>query len=164
MHGFYKSILGGQLGGSIEMLGNAMRACPDEVWSNGLSDEFHQFWYIAYHTLFFLDLNLSGSLEGFAPPTPFTLDELDPSGVLPDRIYTKDELLAYLGHCRAKCRATMEGLTEEGARKLVLYNGYELPFAELLLTALRHVQHHTGQLNLMLRQQTDSAPRWVKTA
>src|SRR5580692_790601 len=118
MHGFYKSILRAQLGGSIEMLGNAMRACPDEVWNNGLSDEFHQFWYMAYHTLFFLDLNLSGSLEGFAPPAPFTLGELDPSGVLPDRIYTKDELLAYLGHCQEKCRATMDNLTEEGARKL----------------------------------------------
>ena len=26
---------------------------------------------------------------------------------------------------------------------------------------LRHVQHHTAQLNLLLRQRTDSAPRWV---
>ncbi|MGQ0721472.1 MAG: hypothetical protein ACT4PE_07865 [Candidatus Eiseniibacteriota bacterium] len=27
-----------------------------------------------------------------------------------------------------------------------------------------HVQHHTGQLNLILRQRTDSAPSWVTQA
>jgi hypothetical protein len=27
---------------------------------------------------------------------------------------------------------------------------------------MRHVQHHAGQLNLILRQKIDSAPRWVK--
>jgi hypothetical protein len=29
-----------------------------------------EFWYAVYHTLFYLDLNLSGSTEGFASPEP----------------------------------------------------------------------------------------------
>ena len=37
-------------------------------------------------------------------------------------------------------------------------------FAELLLYNLRHVQHHAGQLNLMLRQETDAAPGRVCAA
>jgi len=28
-------------------------------------------------------------------------------------------------------------------------------------TTCRHVQHHAAQLNMLLRQKTDSAPRWV---
>jgi uncharacterized damage-inducible protein DinB len=32
---------------------------------------------------------------------------------------------------------------------------------ELLLYNMRHVQHHAAQLNMMLRQATDSAPKWV---
>jgi hypothetical protein len=52
------------------------------------------------HTLFFLDLSLSGSVEGFAPPAPYTLSELDPAAVLPERVYTKAELEAYTEHCR----------------------------------------------------------------
>jgi uncharacterized damage-inducible protein DinB len=32
---------------------------------------------------------------------------------------------------------------------------------ELLLYNMRHVQHHTAQINLILRQIIDSAPRWV---
>jgi hypothetical protein len=39
-----------------------------------------------------------------------------------------------------------------------------MSFAELLLDNMRHVQHHAAQLNLILRQKTDSAPRWVATA
>jgi len=36
---------------------------------------------------------------------------------------------------------------------------------ELLLHNLRHVQHHGGQLNLILCQQTGGdAPRWVARA
>jgi uncharacterized damage-inducible protein DinB len=35
---------------------------------------------------------------------------------------------------------------------------------ELLLYDLRHLQHHTAQLNLLLRQRTNSAPRWVGRA
>jgi hypothetical protein len=27
---------------------------------------------------------------------------------------------------------------------------------------MRHIQHHVGQLNLVLRQTVDSAPRWVR--
>jgi len=29
---------------------------------------------------------------------------------------------------------------------------------------MRHVQHHAAQLNLILRQQIDSAPGWVAKA
>jgi hypothetical protein len=31
----------------------------------------------------------------------------------------------------------------------------------MLLYNLRHVQHHAAQLNLILRQTVDAAPRWV---
>lgn len=111
-----------------------------------------------------VDLNLSGSVEGFAPPEPFTLCELDPAGVMPERVYTKGELLDYLGHCRAKCRATLGALTEESARQRCTFDWVEMEFAELLLYNLRHVQHHAAQLNLLLRQTTDDAPRWVAAA
>ena len=65
-----------------------MAACPDELWRVRLWDDAElpgaaEFWYIAYHTLFWLDLYLSGAVEGFAPPAPFTLDELDPAGCCP---------------------------------------------------------------------------------
>jgi len=123
-----------------------------------------EFWYVAYHALFFLDLYLSGSVEGVAPPAPFTRDELNPAGLLPERPYTKDELLAYLGHGRTKCRATMAALTADQAFERFRFSWGDVSRLELLMYNMRHVRHHAAQLNLILRQATDSAPGWVATA
>ena len=73
------------------MLENAIKDCPEKVWGKVIG--LKEFWYIAFHTLFFLDLYLSASDKGFRPPAPFTLDEMDERGLLPDRVYTKEELL-----------------------------------------------------------------------
>ncbi|HEU4451854.1 MAG TPA: DinB family protein, partial [Longimicrobium sp.] len=114
--------------------------------------------------LFFLDYYLSDSFEDFVPPAPFNLDELDPAGVLPPRVYTKDEMRAYLRHGRAKAQAVVEGLTEERAREHRRFSNRDGTLLELVLVSLRHVQHHTAQLNLILRQTIDDAPRWVGRA
>jgi hypothetical protein len=157
-----RKIIWEQLGGAIDMLENAMHACPDEVWRDRSRQP--EFWYVVYHTLFFLDLYLSDSLEGFSPPAPFTLDELDPAGVLPEHVYTKDELQTYLEHGRRKAWDTIDALTEEKAREHAVFSSVEGSRLELLFYNLRHVQHHAAQLNLILRQTIDSAPRWVSRA
>ncbi|HLE27501.1 MAG TPA: DinB family protein [Anaerolineales bacterium] len=159
-----------QFGAAIDMLDNALRACPDQLWRDRLWNnpserpEYSQFWYIAYHALFWLDFYLSGSVEGFAPPAPFTLDELDPAGLLPERPYTRDELQAYLDHGRQKCQATIESLTDEKARQRCGFAWGEVSFAELLLYNMRHVQEHAAQLSLILGQKVGSAPGWVTKA
>ena len=158
----WKTIIWRQFGAAIDMLEKALLACPEELWSNRTRRP--EFWYIAYHTLFWLDFYLSESVEGFTPPNPFTLDELDPSGRLPSRVYTKEELLTYLEHGRKKCQTTIANLTDEKAHQLFRYGRIELNFAELLLYNMRHVQHHAGQLNLLLRQTIDSVPRWIVQA
>jgi hypothetical protein len=158
----WRAIIWQQFGASIDMLENALVACPDQLWND--RSQRPEFWYVVYHTLFFLDLYLSGSVEGFAPPAPFTLDEMDPAGLLPERPFTKDELQTYLEHGRQKCRATIETLTDEKARGRCGFGWGEVSFAELLLYNMRHVQHHVAQLNLILRQRIDRAPGWVAQA
>jgi hypothetical protein len=162
MDTIWKTIIWQQFGAAIDMLENALLACPEKLWSDRSRQP--ELWYVVFHTLFFLDLYLSGSVEGFVPPMPFTLDELDPAGVLPERPYTKDELHTYLEHGRRKCRATIEALTDEKAQQRAEFGWLDLSVAELLLYNMRHVQHHAAQLNLILRQTTDSAPRWVAKA
>jgi hypothetical protein len=51
---------------------------------------------VAYHTLLWLDVYRTVDVAGFTPPAPFTLAELEPAGLLPERVYTRDELLGYL--------------------------------------------------------------------
>ena len=133
-----------------------------------LPPEFTEFWYITYHTLFWLDLYLTGSLEGIAPPPPFTLAELDPAGALPERPYSREEVHAYLVHLRQKCQTTIAGLSDEKARQQVAFPWTvrrPMSFLELLLYNMRHVQEHAAQLNMFLGQNTsDGASDWVPWA
>lgn len=155
----WKTAIWRQFGAAIDMLENGIVGCPEALWND--RSRRPEVWYLVYHTLFWLDLYLSESAEQFAPPEPFTLGELDPEGALPERVYTKAELLAYLDYGRRKCRAAIDALTNEKARRRFVCGRVDMSAAELLLYNMRHVQHGAGHLNLILRQVTDSAPPWV---
>lgn len=148
-----------QFGAAIDMLGNTLRRCPDAVWGAGVHER--EFWYIAYHTLFWLDYYLTDSPEAYTPYGSFGVEELDPAGVLPPRVYTREELLAYLEHGRSKCRSKIEALTTGSAAARRVSGWMDFSVFELLLYNMRHVQHHAAQLALLLRQRIDDAPGWV---
>jgi hypothetical protein len=156
-----KTTLWRQFGAAIDMLENAVRDCPENVWSGNSPRIEQQFWYLASHTLFWLDFYLADSSEGFAPQPPFGMQEMDPAGAYPSRVYTKDEVRAYLDHCRAKCRAAISNLTLARMQERWKLERMDFSIMELHLYNMRHVQHHAAQLNMILRQQIDSAPRWV---
>lgn len=152
-----------QFGASIDMLDDAISICPDQLWSAVLwtdseDSRYGQFWFVAYHTLFWLDLFLTGSKEGFLPPKPFI------RGALPEKPYTKDDVLTYLKQCRQKCQATLETLTDEKAHRVCKFEWMEPTFRELQLYSMRHVQEHAAQLSLFLGQNGVSGPDWVAKA
>jgi len=154
-----------QFGAAIDMLAQPLHACPDELWRVRVWDDpYAEFWNLAYHALFWLDVYLSGSVDGFVPPAPFTLDEFDPAGRLPERPYSRDELLGYLAHGRAKCQTTIATMTQARAQQLCDFSWGAMPFAELLLYTMRHVQEHAAQLSLLLGQRLGLTPGWVAKA
>ena len=165
----WKTIIWQQFGAAIDMLDDVLRACPDDLWHARLWDnpserpEYAQVWYRVYHTLFWLDLYLTGAEEGFAPPAPFSLVEMQEDD-LPERSYSKDELQAYLAYCRRKCQATLEALTDETAQRRCRFAWGDVSFVELQLYNMRHVQEHAAQLSLLLGQKGVSTPDWVPTA
>jgi DinB superfamily len=167
----WKTIIWQQFGAAIDMLDEVLRACPDELWRARLwndpaQEKFYlpEFWYVVYHTLFWLDLYLTGAEEGFTPPAPFMLVEQDENGPLPERAYTKAELQSYLEDCRKRCQATIESTTDEAAQRRCRFGWGEVSFAELLLYNMRHVQGHAAQLSLVLGQKVGPAPDWVARA
>jgi len=160
MDATWKRSLWQQFGAAIDMLENAIRACPEALW--GDRTRHPEYWYLAYHTLFWLDFYLSETPQGFAPPAPFTMDETDPAGLLPERVCEKELLLGYLEHGRTRCRATIAALTDERASRRSGFERLGLTVGELHLYNMRHVQHHAAQLNLILRQTIDAAPKWVR--
>jgi hypothetical protein len=154
-----RAVLWRQFGAAIDMLENAITACPEPVWSDRAA--VPEYWYTAYHTLFWLDFYLSAPVEDFRPPEPFGLEEMDPAGVLPPRVYSQAELLTYLEHGRNRCRSVIAGLDDAGGDRELAFGWGRMTRLELLLYNMRHVQHHAAQMNLLLRQGVDDAPRWV---
>lgn len=149
----------GQFGAAIDMLERAIQVCPEHLWATG--PEYQQFWYLSYHTLFFLDYNMHGNPDTYQPRPPFGLTELDPVGLLPERVFTKEELLDYLVHCHKQCRIVTQSMTSTQGMSICPYPERKMSHYEFLLYNMRHVQHHAAQLNLLLRQVVDDAPTWV---
>jgi len=148
-----------QFGASLDMLENAITMCPDEHW-----DTATNFWYTAYHCIFWTDYYLSTDPRKFAPPTPFTFSEFDPTGKKPDRTYTKTEVIGYLEHCRQKANRLISGLTVEKLNDRWINDYKNFSLLEILFYNTRHIQHHSAQLNLLLRQTINNAPTWVSQA
>jgi hypothetical protein len=152
-----------QFGAALDMLEEGIKLCPDPLWTAALWDDsedarFGQFWYIAYHSLSWLDLFLTGSSEGFKPPAPFI------RGSLPEKPYTKADIHKYLNQCRQQCQTVIEGLTDEKAQQICRFNWMEPSYLELQLYSMRHVQEHSSQLRFFLGRKGISSNDWVSRA
>jgi uncharacterized damage-inducible protein DinB len=120
-----------------------------DFWQNGQS--FLQLRKFSYLTL---------KPKDFHPPSPFTLSEFE--DLIPNRVYNKEELLKYCDFCKTKCKDLLLSLNEEILEQKWVNESDTMNFSvfEILLYNLRHVQHHVGQLNLLLRQNNLQAPDW----
>lgn len=154
-----KEALWNQFGASLEMFENAITMCPDEHWDTSLN-----FWYLSFHCNFWTDYYLTTEPSKFEPLKPFTFSEFDPTGKKPDRTYTKEEVLTYLGHCRQKAKQLISGLTIEKLNDRWVNDYKNFSLLEILFYNTRHIQHHSAQLNLLLRQTINNAPNWVSQA
>jgi len=172
-----KECLWKNFGASIDMLKNAILLWPEEIWHTQ-----KKFFYNAYHCLVFLDYYLTIPPKQFSSMLPFTLKEPQDipedaiDDVVPDKIYSKEELLTYLQSNRKKCHDVIAGLTEEKLKQkwidesqtmdlaLCSYNAMKYSVLEILFYNMRHVQHHAAQLNMLLRQTINKAPDYVSKA
>lgn len=161
MNAAWHTAVESQFGAGLDALEKAIRACPPRAWADPAEPVERQFWYLAFHTVFWLDCYGSDDEHGYVPPAPFTLGEIDPAGVYPERTYTPDEVLGFLAHTRARLREAFAALDEHRAAARSGFERHDMSVLELLVYNLRHVQHHTSQLQWLLRQHGATPPRWV---
>jgi uncharacterized damage-inducible protein DinB len=170
MENLWPRLIGRQFAAAVQMLQQAIEACPDDLWDDRTDGS--PFWHLAYHALFYTDFYLSDSEKTFTA-REYHEDEaqLLPgdyqgfAGVVstPTRAFTKDQLVAYGEHCVRKCAETFARLTDERALERCGFWWYELNVGEFMLNNLRHVQHHAGQLVLLLRRRADIGVDWLGT-
>jgi uncharacterized damage-inducible protein DinB len=163
-----------QFGGAVDMLDNALAACPDELWTaslwqvspaSGEAEYASQFWSLAAHALRWLERYLAavpeerfGSLEHAAALTPAAGARLD-----------KASVRSSLASLRRRCHDTVTALTDAELHRPVMYDWVAtepLAYLELQMYNLRHLQEHAAQLSLFLGQHgtPDEALDWVARA
>ncbi|MBZ4043790.1 hypothetical protein [Flavobacterium hibisci] len=104
-----KESIWNQFGASIDMLINVISNCKDDHFPSQ-----KRFYYIAYHSALFLDYYLTLPPSDFNPILTFTQmnnDEkpLESIGdLIPDKIYSKQELINYVERSREKCKNIIE--------------------------------------------------------
>ncbi len=150
-----------------------VRECPDDVWemcmwdvtkdqgwgrpqppllTNGNPDprgvEAHSaVWYATLHLVYTLDWNFSGRASSWEPPPPFRKGDLD-AGRLPQRTYTREEMLSYIAFVHEKARTTLAAVAEDETRLA----GHGRPSADWLVSGFGHAMGHFGNLQTFLWQ------------
>jgi hypothetical protein len=177
MEGIFRQCICSNFLGAIDMLKGIIDLCPNEMW---LKDK--KFYYMAYHTTIFLDYYMSHPVTDFNPMLPYTilpekelpLEAID--DVIPNRHYSQEEMIAYLIDIRKKCHQLILNTndqdlhhkwikpTEINLHGLCPSIVEEYTVLEIIFYNFRHLQHHVGQLNFMLRNSANVAADWISQA
>ncbi len=160
-----KKILWSQFGATIDMLEQALELCTDELLQRN-----KKLFYVIFHTLIFLDYYLTIPPKDFIPYLPFAEvaeDEIPAEAVddlIPNRFYNQQELMGYLKVSREKCKNLILKLSNEPNLRFteeMEEGAMDYSLTEILLYNMRHIQHHTAQINLLLRAEINNASKWV---
>jgi hypothetical protein len=162
---------------SLDMLRQAIEACPAELWAD--ARPVNPYWRIVYHALYYTHLYLMPGEADFRPwarhqtwiqhmddiPGP---PELNDALELPGRPpqtgvpYTRAEMLSYL--------ALVDDLVDPGVDALDLlapttgfsWHSPQRSKLEHQVSTIRHIQGHAAQLGERLA--SGSGPDWVGSA
>jgi hypothetical protein len=149
---------------SLEMLKQAVIACPLSLWNDRTAK--NEFWHIAYHALFYAHLYLQDSEKAFTPWSKHK-NEYQFMGSLPwpphaspkiTEPYKKDEVLEYIKVCRKEIEDKVSDLNM-GAQSG--FHWLQFSKLELHFYNIRHIQHHAGALIDRLRSSTNVGIKWI---
>ena len=160
------AVIGQYLAG-LQMLGQCIERADPVLWRAPVGK--FPFWHVAYHVLFFVDLYSSRNESAFRPQA-FHVEDAQFLGQQPwppfkkvvlERVYEKEQLLAYLPLIEEKVKRAMESETEQTLAGESGFDWIPLTRLELHLYNIRHLQHHTGQLGAALRRSDGQGVMWV---
>ena len=146
---------------ALRLMKAALTDCPDILWEKDLwPDEapteptahggLHgsASWFLAYHALLTLDYDLTAEFDAWTPPQPFD----ENTYAFPNRVFTKDELLAYADYCDTRAHRTLEFHFEENAARPLPQNHryYGMLYGVLVGGIPLHVIEHASQIRQFL--------------
>lgn len=170
----FRRVLKDQYHGALAMLRQTIEKCPQELWIDKAYT--NPFWRIAYHALFYCHLYSQPRAQDFRPWKlhQTSIQDLDDIPAPPDILdvielphrppqtgepYSKTQVLEYLTFCEDMIDAAVDRLD-----LLSLDSGFhwsKRPKAERQIVNIRHIQHHTAQLAVRLRESAGIGIDWI---
>jgi hypothetical protein len=174
MEGIFRQCLCSNFLAAIDMLKGIINLCPHEMWLND-----KKFFYMVYHTTIFLDYYMSYPVTDFNPMLPYNIihaqelpqDAID--DVIPNQHFDQQEMIDYLNNIKKKCQRLIldtndQKLNENWIKESEInLHGLcpsiveEYTILQIIFYNFRHLQHHVGQLNFMLRAKANIASEWI---
>lgn len=160
-----QTVLVNQYEASLRMLGSCIELYPDQRWREPVVQITYD--QVVFHTLFFTDVYLGRTLaeakqqdfhrqhaESFA-----NYEEI--GGGLQQAHYDKPFLVEYLGHCRDKAKQVLALETEADLNAQPGFEWLKFTRLEAHLYNIRHIQHHTGALSILVHGETKASIPWA---
>ncbi|WP_405063388.1 DinB family protein [Kribbella sp. NBC_01505] len=177
------SVVAAQYQATLDDLAIVLTGCPDDLWETSLYEvkrtdagawpptdregrpfddpvvrerkfqAMAAFWRVASHALWFTDRDLSPLAPEWTPPAPFSTADEDAYVVPPT--YSRDQVFAYLAHCRHKADTLFANLTDDQAAAPLPaeHRNGGTSLAAVLVQGVMHLQLHSAQLRTYLRTQ-----------
>lgn len=155
-----KKSIASQYYASLEMLKQAVEACPDALWYDRAYA--NPYWRTAYHAPFYTHLYLQPTEKDFTPWQGLT-EQYRVLGTSPDEEdalepLSKELILTYLEFCHREVEKQLaaQDLSAESGFYWIPMNKFEHQIYNI-----RHIMEHTGELFEQLGTVGDREVNWI---
>ena len=153
---YMSTVIERQFDPSFSMLERIIENCPKSIWTQ--KNVVPQFWQQVYHVLYGLDYWFSDSEHTFTPPEGS--EHLSPDlAEQSEKTVDQDWMIQYLQTVRTKIEQYLENMDDTRLLQVSpLYNKWTN--FDVLLDQLRHLQHHIGYLNRLIKKCGSAPAEW----
>ena len=149
----YHAALTNQFEAALCMLNQCIAACPPEHWEEKIASG--TFRWVAYHTLFYVDLYLSPS-EGAFQRREFHRAAATNGASASTTASSRAKHWPTSKSVAKRCSPPLPTETSESLAGPSGFSWYPISRGELHINNIRHIQHHTGALYAYLRRVDES--------
>jgi hypothetical protein len=155
-----------QVGAAFEMLEHVIDNANDTTWTARISNM--PFWQICYHVLWFTDFYFHANEATFRPQG-FDMEGIHNYWIKPDsqmienqkQPISKSSMRTYCKYVKQKANQFIQSINVTYFTTPSPFEWHGFPKIDLVDYNLRHLQHHVGQLDIVIRREQDIGNPWI---
>ena len=158
-----------QIGAAFKMLEYTIDKANDTTWTARINNM--PFWQICYHVLWHTDFYFHANQATFQPQS-FDMKGIKNISIKPDSQMIEDQkhpiskrnMKAYCTYAKQKANQFIQNINESYFTTPSPFEWHGFPKIDLVDYNLRHLQHHVGQLDIILRREQNMGNPWIMFA